>query len=440
MAGHAQRNRDVVTPQPVWRSNPDQLRLREAYSGSATYILGYGGTGSGKTLEFLRMMILRALNAPSSQHLCLRRFHTDARKKLAMVSYMEIMRMAYPGIKDGLNKSDWYAKLPGDSTIWFAGCDEQSERMDSILGARYATILCDEISQINYDIFVQVRRGLQQQVMCKNPDRPDDPEKPLRLKMYLACNPPAKSHWSYREFFKGERPDRPAGVKIVGWEKTHAAVKVRTQENLNNLAAGVKDILENLPDRQRQRFWDGDYQEDATGALWQQAWIDKARVDEQHLPAMVRVVVGVDPSAKSGKQNDDTGIVVVGKDDRKPPHFYVLEDATCHMSPAGWGAKAVEMYVKHRADMICGEVNNGGDMVENTIRTVDGGRDVPFTSVHATRGKILRAEPISALYEPSFKNPAGRVHHVGDSDRFRFLEDQMTSYTGEQGSASPDRL
>jgi predicted phage terminase large subunit-like protein len=131
------------------------------------------------------------------------------------------------------------------------------------------------------------------------------------------------------------------------------------------------------------------------------------------------------------EQADETGIVVAGKD--KNGHGYVLADISGRYPPTEWARLAITAYRTHRADRIVAEVNNGGDMVEATLRMVD--PNVPFTAVRASRGKVVRAEPVAALYQQ------GRVHHIGT---FPQLEDQMTNFTSDIDRAaagySPDRV
>ncbi|MGY5627493.1 phage terminase large subunit family protein, partial [Streptomyces sp. UC1A3] len=176
-------------------------------------------------------------------------------------------------------------------------------------------------------------------------------------------------------------------------------------------------------------------------ALWTRAMIDAHRVRPSDLPQLTKVTVGVDPSGGRGEQ----GIVVVGKamqehfreiaGQQRPTqlaHGYVLADRTCHLSPDGWGRRAVQAAVDHDADDICVEVNFGGDMAVNTIRAAADamGIRIPIKVVRATRGKKVRAEPVSALSEQ------GRWHMVGE---FPELEDQMCTWYDEL-DWSPDRL
>jgi phage terminase large subunit-like protein len=178
---------------------------------------------------------------------------------------------------------------------------------------------------------------------------------------------------------------------------------------------------------------DGVLVEDLDGALWTTAMLERARLEE--LPSVSRIVVAVDPPVTSGKQSDECGIVVVGAETRGAPQTWravVLEDASVKgASPEGWARAALAAMERHGADRLVAEVNQGGDLVERLVRTID--PLVPFRAVHATRSKMLRAEPVAALYEQ------GRVAHVRG---LGVLEDQMCQMTaqGWQGQGSPDRL
>ena len=160
------------------------------------------------------------------------------------------------------------------------------------------------------------------------------------------------------------------------------------------------------------------------GALWAQDKIDTTRV--KVAPPLDRIVVAIDPSGSTSEQAAEAGIVAVGRTD---DHLYVLDDVSEKCSPTEWARKAVALYYKYQADRIVAERNYGGDMVETTIHSVDA--SVPVTLVTSSRGKMLRAEPVSAYYEQ------GRAHHVGV---FAELEDEMTTYTGDPKQKSPNRL
>jgi phage terminase large subunit-like protein len=147
----------------------------------------------------------------------------------------------------------------------------------------------------------------------------------------------------------------------------------------------------------------------------------------ERLPEFARVVVAVDPAVTNSETSDETGIVCAAQD--MAGHYYVLSDLTRRASPTEWATAAIGEYRRRQADRIVAEVNNGGDMVEATLRNVDAA--VSYAEVHASRGKMIRAEPVSALYEQ------GLVHHVG---AFPELETELMTYTGKTTEASPNRM
>jgi predicted phage terminase large subunit-like protein len=202
-----------------------------------------------------------------------------------------------------------------------------------------------------------------------------------------------------------------------------------TRENAKNLAPGfLAAILKQYEGtRLGRQELDAELLDDMPGALWSRDAIERARVDAA--PSLRRVVVAIDPAASAGENADETGIVVaaLGQDGAA----YVLDDLSGRYSPHDWAARALDAYRAHRADRIVAEINNGGAMVEATLRVLDAG--VSYKAVHASRGKLARAEPVAALYEQ------GRVHHVG---AFPALEDQMCAFTGGplSHSGSPDRV
>jgi len=204
-----------------------------------------------------------------------------------------------------------------------------------------------------------------------------------------------------------------------------------TYENRANLAPGFFDqiIRKYEGTRLGRQELDAELLDDTPGALWSHAIIDAVRLSA--VPVLQRIVVAIDPAVTSGEDADETGIVVVGIDHQG--HGYVLADASGKYQPIEWAKIAIAAYRAHHAERIVAEVNNGGDMVENTLRMVD--PNVPFTAVRASRGKVTRAEPVSALYEQ------GRMHHVGT---FPQLEDQMTNFTSDfdrqAAGYSPDRV
>jgi predicted phage terminase large subunit-like protein len=199
----------------------------------------------------------------------------------------------------------------------------------------------------------------------------------------------------------------------------------RTQDNYKNLSpVFISTIISKYEGtRLGRQELDGEFLSDNPEALWKRSDIDNNRVRE--IPQLSYVVIGIDPSAKSEIKSDDTGIIAVGRS--QDGQYYVLGDYTCHLTPQGWAEAAITAYHKHQANTIVGETNQGGEMVEHTIKTIDS--KIPFRGVHASRGKAVRAEPVSALYEQ------GKCHHFGS---FPQLEDELCEWV--PGSDSPDRL
>lgn len=204
-----------------------------------------------------------------------------------------------------------------------------------------------------------------------------------------------------------------------------------TRENADNLApSALQGLLGQYEGTKmgRQEL-SAEILEDMDGALWSSEGIDADRVrpandDEMRklLNRLTRIVIAVDPAVTTGEDSDETGIIVAGVTAGQRPHGYVLADLSGKFTPDQWAERVVANFGTWKADRIIGETNIGGDLVESTLRNAS--KNIPYRSVHASRGKRIRAEPVSALYEQH------RVHHVGSFDK---LEDQMTSWV-------PDRV
>lgn len=208
-----------------------------------------------------------------------------------------------------------------------------------------------------------------------------------------------------------------------------------TYDNRSNLAPSFlgQVVRKYQGTRLGRQELDAELLEDAPGALWTRGIIEGTRA--RAAPPLIRVVVAIDPAVTATDEADETGIIVAGRDSYG--HAWVLADTSGRYQPIEWARTAISAYRAHRADRIVAEVNNGGDMVEATLRMIE--PNVPFTAVRASRGKITRAEPIAALYEQ------GRVHHLG---AFPKLEDQMCAFVADtrgslkisSTSSSPDRV
>lgn len=223
-------------------------------------------------------------------------------------------------------------------------------------------------------------------------------------------------------------------IKAMMKDPTIVVTRYSSKDNLQNLAMAYRrNVIERYAGTRlgRQEI-DAEILEDIPGALWSRRNLDENRVSVQDVPPLLRLVVAIDPAITSGDSANETGIIVAGSD--KNNHGYTLEDLSLRGSPDQWARRAVTAYRKYDADLIVAEANQGGEMVERVIRSID--PDVPISLVRATRGKYIRAEPISALYEQN------RISHVGTLAE---LEDQMISFTPESAAdrlpgESPDRV
>jgi phage terminase large subunit-like protein len=201
-----------------------------------------------------------------------------------------------------------------------------------------------------------------------------------------------------------------------------------TDDNKQNLAKAFFDtviaVYEGTRLEKQERY--GKLLEDIEGSLWSHATINLHRVKKA--PELVRIIIAVDPAVTSNADSDETGIIAagLGYDD----HVYILKDSSLRDTPYAWASLAVKEYHSFAADKVVGEANNGGDLVEINLRIVD--ENINYAKVHASRGKIARAEPVAALYEQ------GKVHHVGDD--FEKLETEMVELSIPDPKVSPNRM
>jgi len=318
----------------------------------------------------------------------------DVRDTLIEVGDSAILKISppwfYPEYEPSKRRLIWPNGVLG---IIYSG-----DEPDQLRGPQHAKALVDEISKYKY---------------------PQDTWDNLMFGLRIGSNPQA---------VVATTPRPIKLLKALLKDKRAAITRGHTLDNRVNLAPPfLKYIMEKYEGtRLGRQELAGEILDDNPGALWKRSRIDDLRVRKH--PDLSRVVVAIDPEATVSADSAETGIIVAGVAtvDGKI-HGYILDDLTIKASPSGWASAAVTGYFKHNADRIIGEVNNGGDMVEHTIRTVD--ESVPYKAVHASRGKQVRAEPVSALYEQ------GLIHHVGF---FPELEDQLCDW--EPGGKSPDRL
>lgn len=396
--------------------NPGQDRARrELLTAGKRFCLIYGGSRSGKTWEIVGTVVERALLAPGSRHLIVRQEGTSAKRAIVKGTWPDVMKLRFPGVKAEWKEQYGYFLLENGSEVWVGGLNDD-KALEKILGNEYATVYINEASEVRYLAFTLLRSRLAQTVQTIK-------AQPLSQRFYVDLNPTTRQHWTYRLWIDGVDPESQLAVD----RDMFGHIVVNPFDNAVNLSPEYLHDLKSLPPRARKRFLEGTYVEDVEDALWRRSVIKRV----QTVPALVRVVVAIDPAVTNTPGSDETGIIAAGVDAHG--NGYVLEDASGRYRPEDWAKQALAVFDINHADRIVAETNQGGEMVEATIRARRA--NVPFRAVHATRGKALRAEPIAALYE------RGKIYHVGE---FGQLEDQMCSFvTGFDRKAagySPDRV
>lgn len=401
-----------------------QQQAQEVLAGDATHCMLFGGSRSGKTFLLVRNVVMRALKAPNSRHAILRFRFNAIKASVVMDTFPKVMQLAFPGVKYTLSKTDWYAEFENGSQVWFAGLDDK-ERTEKILGMEFVTIYLNEASQIPQSSRDIALTRLAQKVSQKIEGRA---EQVLKPRMYYDCNPPSKVHWSYKLFVQKLDPDTKTPLERPD---DYASFQINPHDNQENVSAAYLDTLKSLSQRLQKRFLRGEFADATPNALFAEDDMEKWRAVNGNLPDFVRVVVGVDPSGSGdvdNADNDAIGICVgaLGTDG----NAYLLEDCTVKAGPGTWGRIAADAYDRHKADVLVGEQNYGGEMVRFTIQTCR--PRTHYKHVTATRGKAVRAEPFSALYEQ------GKVRHAG---YFPELEEEMAAFStvGYTGENSPNR-
>lgn len=287
--------------------------------------------------------------------------------------------------------------------VWEGGQVAQlfsSEDPDSLRGPQFAAAWCDEIAKWKH--------GIETWDM-------------LQFGLRLGDHP---------RIVATTTPKPVALMKRLLADREVAQTIMRTSDNAEHLAPGFLKTVNAQYGGTRlgRQELDGELVEDRQDALWKRADIEK--IQGIRPEKLNRIVIAVDPPATSTKRSDACGIVAAGLDDDGTG--WVLADRSFRPAPPRrWAERVVSLYHLLEADRIVVEANQGGDMVEAVIRQVD--PNVPVRSVHATRGKWARAEPVAALYEQ------GRIRHAG---RFPELEDELCDFSveGLSGGRSPDRL
>jgi predicted phage terminase large subunit-like protein len=394
-----------------------QVEALQLFRSGATHCMLFGGSRSGKTFLLVRELVDRAVKCEGSRHVIMRFRLNHVITSVFMDTLPKVMRLCFPGVVAKTDKQMWLYRFANGSEIWCGGLDDK-ERTEKILGQEYSTIYLNECSQIPYD-----SRGMAITRLAQNLGLP--------RKMFYDCNPPSRRHWTHSLFIDKIDPARHQPLRNPA---DYVSLQVNPGHNRDNLSQEYLHDLDSLDERKRKRFLLGVFSDDDETALWSPEILDKGRMLDGKTPEMQRVIIAVDPSGCSGPEDfrsDEVGIIVVGlgTDGRG----YVMEDLSGRFGPDKWKTIVASAFDRHDADAVVAETNYGGAMVREVMRTArPDGRTIPFREVTASRGKAVRAEPVSVLFEQ------GKISMVGHFDE---LEYQLCAFTvsGWTGARSPDR-
>lgn len=362
-------------------------------------VLLLAGRGWGKT-HWITSHIIENLRSNPNKRIGLMAADFGNAKKFNFMGESGLINLMPPSImshKDfDFNKSDLIITMPNGSSL----TTFSSEAFEKTRSSQFHNFYCDEAAAWIYDKEALEACWLTNRLEYKG----EDP------KLYIATTP---------------RPTRL--INEVSKDDETLVIKGTTYQNYYLSPTYVQVLKKKLSDRMFRQECLAEVLDDNLAALFKMSNIDLYRVKE--VPELKRIIVAIDPAVSANPNSDDTGIIVAGLGHDN--HAYILEDATMEAAtPEEWSRMAIDMYYKWNADRIVAEKNQGGLLVQSVIRAADKSLP-PCKLVHATKGKVLRAEPISAYYEH------GEVHHVGRHD---MLEQQMTEWDPTMKGDSPDRL
>ena len=377
---------------------PTPKAFRPLFQPDLRYLGAHGGRGSGKSHHFAERIVDEMIGDPKIRAVCIR----EVQKSLKESAYRLILdKIDALGVAGRFRVLHDRIETPEGGVIIFMGMqDHTAESIKSLEGFRIAWV--EEAQTLSAKSLELLRPTI------RSPGS----------KMYFSWNPRNRMD-AVDGFLRGDDVPEGAAVVQVNYDSNPWFPKELEAE---------RELDRRLRPDRYSHIWLGDYEPQAVGAIWNMRDINEGR--EAELPNdLSRILIAVDPAVSSEAHSDEHGIVAVASS--QSGHGYMLEDGTTKGAPERWARRAIAMYDRYDADGIVIEKNQGGDMCRHVLNSVRPG--INIIEVHATRGKHVRAEPISALYA------LGRIHHVGT---FPQLESQMCQITasGYEGDGSPDRV
>tara|TARA_Y200000002_G_scaffold370142_1_gene365240 strand:+ start:1870 stop:3234 length:1365 start_codon:yes stop_codon:yes gene_type:complete len=368
-----------------------------------------GGRGSGKTHSIGRALLIKCMQSPISV-LCTRQYKENIKQSIGKL-WRKII--AEYELEDFADLQEKKIVFKNGSEITYFGFDRDSHK---IKGTEDTSIVwLEEADVIKEDAFIQLR----------------DTVRKADSEIWISYNPLHEHDYIHKLF----AIDRYSSERLIYKHTTYKD---------NRFFKDTENYHDMLADKQNNyakylHIWEGHCKTDAENALITQAEIDELRMPETDVPKledMSEIIISVDPAVSSSENADETGIMVVARDTKA---IYVIEDASMKASPEKWVAKIISLYDKYKASCILYEDNQGGKVIEVAIKsTLESKGHNPYayklTAIRAVKDKMARFSQIIVGYNN------GIVHHTGDKDKYALLERQMTTYTGDKGQKSPDRL
>jgi phage terminase large subunit-like protein len=393
----------------LWTKSPKQREFCEEIAKNK-YTLLIGAGRSGKTLLVILEMFRFALKYPNTNQIIFRNTLSSAIAGVWLITIPEVINNFFPALPlmDGfqINKSRYEITFPNGSIISIKGLDN-TDKVQKLLSIELQQVFFDEAHLIGYEHF-----GI---IMSRMPQKLNVPYK---VKVLLCANWCEKSHWLKKFFLDKINPETnaPHGLSAGLMSSVTADNKtIDAEEYKNTLMAGA--------DRRTRLACAGEFfYEEMEGALWKIEDIKRTKV--LNIDYYDEIVIGYDPAVSNNANSDGHGICIAGKIDDVYHILYIFEGI---MDVNDAAVKVCELYHKYECSKVVIEVNNGGDYIPSLFAKID--PRVYCESVRATKGKLLRAEPISALYRNEL------VYHC---EQFQELEDQMVCYTGK--GKSPNSL
>lgn len=391
--------------------NIETAQVFEPLLETARYKGAFGGRGSGKSHYFAEEDIENCLLYPGWRIVCIREVQKSLAESVKLLLQDKITKLSEQNrsVRGMFDIQRDRIITPGDGVILFQGMqDHTADSIKSLEGFDEAH--AEEAQTLSARSLELLRPTI------RNDPKPGRPGSCIKF----SWNPRSIDD-PVDKLLRGPQPPKDSIVVKANWRDNPFFPAVLEEERQYD--------LKHNPDRYGH-IWEGDYEPQAIGAIWNRAMLHAWR--KEQAPPLKRIVVAIDPQGKKELEpgeTDETGIVAAGLGEDK--RGYVLTDATLNGTPREWATRALAVYDQLDADAIIVERNYGGDMVKHTIESMRPNARV--IEVVATRGKHVRAEPISALYEQ------GIISHVGT---FTELENEMclTTAWGYSGKNSPNRM